>query len=230
MKYHTAFFDLDGTLLDYKKSEANALSSAFRKLFQDSFPPDIIPVYHGINTVLWEKYEKGEITNEFLRVERFRQLFSHYHIHGDPEEFSSLYLGYLAEGGYLLSGAVALLESLNGAIRLAALTNGITGVQQSRLSISGIGKYFEQIAISDTEGVAKPDKRIFEILMQRMGLESTEGILMIGDSLSSDIQGGINAGIDTCWFNPGGKDPGDITPDYTTATFNEIALLLVSRR
>ncbi len=228
MKYHTAFFDLDGTLLDYKKSEANALSAAFGKLFGNNFPDDLIPVYHGINTLLWEKYEKGEITNKYLRVERFRQLFSHYHISGDPEEFSSLYLGYLGEGGFLLPGAITLLESLNGKIRLAALTNGITGVQKSRLSISGIEKYFEDIAISDTEGVAKPDKRIFEILINRMGLESTEGILMIGDSLSSDIKGGINAGIDTCWFNPEGKDPGEITPDYTVSSFDEIVLLLTS--
>lgn len=227
MKYNTIFFDLDGTLLDYKKSESFALSKAFRESLSVSMPDDILSVYHRINSEKWAEYEKGLIDNESLRVQRFEELFAHYHFTTDPGIFSKQYLKNLSQGGWTLPGAKELLQKLAGKTRMAALTNGIGDVQRSRINLSGLGKFFETIVISDIVGFAKPDRRIFEYTLNEMGITSARGVLMVGDSLSSDIAGGINAGIDTCWYNPDGKECGDVAPVYTVSNLEEILKLLL---
>ncbi len=229
MKYHTLFFDLDGTLFDYKKAEKIALQDTFKSFFTFSQPGDIFSVYHMINAACWEDYEKGIIDNKTLRLRRFAELFEHYHLEGDPGAFSTKYLENLSLGGWTHPGAGELLKKLQGNFRMAALTNGIGDVQKSRISRSGLEDFFEVVVISDIVGCAKPDRKIFEYTMDKMGITSPRGVLMIGDSLSSDITGGINAGLDTCWFNPGHKPSGTLDPTYTVASLDELYLLLTEK-
>ncbi len=215
MKYKTLLFDLDGTILDYAKSEAAALLGAYRIVFGTNPPYELLPMYQKINSSLWKEFEKGTIPIQKLKSKRFSDLFDSFKLKADPEVFSEIYLKELGEGGYLLHGALAVLESCTGRFRIGAITNGIGNVQRSRIKKAGIGKFFETVVISNDVGIAKPAPGIFAIALENMNLYNKKEILMIGDSLSSDILGGINAGIDTCWLNPLNKEPGEIKPGYT---------------
>ncbi len=223
VKYKTLLFDLDGTILDYSKSEAAALYGAYSVVFGIDPPDELLPVYQKINSALWKEFEKGTITIQQLKIKRFSSLFDSFKLNTDPAAFSEIYLQELGKGGYLLHGAFDILESCAGRFRMGAITNGIGNVQRSRIKKANIGQFFETVVISNDVGIAKPDPGIFAIALENMNLYNKKEILIIGDSLSSDILGGINAGIDTCWINPMGKEPGEIKPGYT---ISDIAGLL----
>jgi len=201
LRYKWIIFDADGTLFDYDQAEHSALQGAFEH-FNYDFIPEYLGIYRKCNKKLWDAFEIGAITIKALKVKRFELLFEEIGMSIDADEFSHQYLSRLAEGTYLIEGAEELLASLSGKVGLILMTNGIKEVQRSRLSLSSIESYFSDIIISDEVGVAKPDKKIFEIALKNMSIIDKNSILMIGDNLSSDIKGGSNFGIDTCWYNP----------------------------
>jgi 2-haloacid dehalogenase len=201
MKYQWLLFDADGTLFDYNRAEAAALKKAFES-FGFNFEPDYAPAYHRINAQIWCEFERGEVTQADLRAKRFALLSEALEIEFDPAAFSRSYLKYLGEGHYLLDDAQDVLEALYGKVGLLLITNGLKEVQRSRLARSVISHYFSDVIISEEVGAAKPDERIFEAAFQKMGHPKKEAVLMIGDSLTSDICGGNRFRIDTCWFNP----------------------------
>lgn len=227
MKYTTLFFDLDGTILDFSKSETAALTGAYSIVFGTDPSDDILPVYQKINSDLWKEFEKGTIKIHELKIKRFSDLFDNLELRTDPVAFSDIYLEELGKGGYLLDGALDVLESCAGRFRIGAITNGIGNVQRSRIKKAQIGQFFETVVISNDVGIAKPDPGIFTIALENMDLYNKEEILMIGDSLSSDILGGINAGIDTCWINSLNIESGDIQPGYTISKISLLMEILV---
>ena len=226
MKYRTLLFDLDGTILDYSKSETAALYGAYDVVFSTDPPEDLLPVYQEINSGLWKEFEKGTVTIQELKIRRFSDLFDYFKLNADSEAFSEIYLKELGEGGYLLDGALDVLKSCAGRFRIGAITNGIGNVQRSRIKKAGIGQYFETVIISNDVGIAKPDPGIFTIALEGMNLLKKDDVLMIGDSLSSDILGGINAGLDTCWINRHEEESGVIKPVFTISKITELMEIL----
>lgn len=204
MQYTWLLFDADGTLFDYRAAEDNALKQNFA-VHGLVFRPAHQQRYQVINHDFWQRFERKEVTPEDLRVGRFRQLFTETGIDFDADAFADTYLEQLAQQAQLLDGAAELLAELHGRYNLALITNGLADVQYPRLQQSGLQDYFRAVVVSDEVGAAKPDAAIFDAVFARMGRPAKSEVLIIGDSLSSDMQGGVNYGIDTCWFNENGR-------------------------
>jgi len=224
----TLFFDADGTILDFRKTEREALES-LRGSIETSLPPEEFrKAYHGVNDRLWVELEQGAVSASELKIERFRRFADLLNIPTAPEALSDLYLKRLGEGSYFLPGALEMLRKLKGHYRMAVLTNGLTVVQEARFNRPEFRELFEQVLISEKEGTAKPDADMFRRAADRMGMPLSDRIMMIGDSLTSDIAGGINAGIRTCWYNPGGwKNQSPWKPDMEASGFDELLKMLL---
>ena len=226
VKYRWLLFDADGTLFDYDRAEATALRRAFAR-FDQPFEPEYAAAYRRINADLWRAYERGEIDQDRLRLERFARLFAALGLDLNAAQFSAIYLQHLAQAAYLIPGAEDVLTALHGKMGLALITNGVADVQRSRLGRSTIGGYLSPWIISGEVGVAKPDRAIFEIAFRAMGQPRKKEVLIIGDSLTSDMEGGRSFGIDTCWFNPRGKPrPPGIEVHYEIRDLREILHLV----
>jgi 2-haloacid dehalogenase len=201
MRYQWLLFDADGTLFDYDRAEAAALRHTFDQTGL-TFEPGYGEMYRQINKSIWLEFEQGQISQERLRIKRFELLFEALGIDLDSAAFSARYLANLARGTCLIDGAEEVVKLLHGRLCMAIVTNGLKEVQRPRLDRSAIGDYFAAIVISEEVGAAKPDPRFFDATFDRIGHPKKEDVLMVGDSLTSDIKGGNNYGIDTCWFNP----------------------------
>ena len=203
-KYRWLLFDADDTLFDYGQAEAGALRLTFEQLGV-RFDPAYLPVYQRINRQIWQDFEQGKISAEALRTRRFELLFEAIGVTIDAERFSAAYLPNLATQSELTEGALEVVRALHGKYRLAIITNGLRDVQRPRLAQSAIRDYIADIVISEEVGAVKPEGAIFDAAFQRMGRPGKDEVLLIGDSLTSDVAGGSAYGIDTCWFNPEGK-------------------------
>ena len=226
VRYDWILFDADGTLFDYDRAESSALEATFEQ-FGLRFPPEAAETYRGINGEIWQQFEQGLISQEQLRWQRFELLAEALGMDFEPEIFSSHYLHNLAQGTHLIEGAEQVLEALHDRVDLMLITNGLKEVQRSRLARSTIGHYFPDVIISEEVGAAKPHPQIFDVAFQRMGGPARDRVLIVGDSLSSDIQGGSDYGIHTCWFNPGGRPrPDQLRIDHEIADLCELLDLL----
>ena len=225
-KYTTLLFDADGTLMDFKKSEAQALDQTFRK-YGIHPTREILDLYADINHGLWKDFENGLIDKDTLVTSRFQLLFLELGLDIDGMAFEADYQPALGRGAFLIDGAYDLCRVLKKDFSLYIVTNGVSSTQYSRLSATGLDALMEDIFVSEDAGAQKPQKDFFDYIAARIpGYDSSEA-LVVGDSLTSDIQGGINAGIDTCWYNPGReKNLLDIHPDYEIHTLEELPALL----
>ena len=220
------FLDLDDTILDFKKAEAAALS---KTLTEHGLAPTstIISRYSAINESFWKSLERGEVTREQVLLNRFKVLFEEFGTNCDAFKVKTSYEGYLGEGHYFMDGAEALLEALHGKYKLYLASNGTTHVQTGRIKSAGIARYFEEIFISQIVGANKPSIEFFNRCFSKIENFNKEEAIIIGDSLSSDIAGGIAAGIHTCWFNPHDHTaPADMQPEHTVKLLDEIPKLL----
>ncbi len=219
-------FDLDDTLFDFHKAEKIALTKTLVHFGIDP-TEETLALYSTINAAHWKRLELGEISREEVKVGRYRELFKTIGVECDPVKATAYYESMLAIGHYFMPGAPELLEELYGKYRLYIVSNGTAKVQEGRIGSSGIAKYMDGIFISQILGANKPDKQFFDICFAEIPDFSLSETVIIGDSLSSDIKGGINAGITTVWFNPKGiENDSDIKPDYTIKELSEVPGLL----
>jgi 2-haloacid dehalogenase len=202
-RYAWILFDADGTLFDYDAAETAALTASLERIGQ-AFSEEISEIYREINGRMWVELERGTTTQARIRVERFEKLFESLGVEADPIAFAEDYLSHLAGQTALIDGAEATVTALAGVCRLMLITNGIAEVQRPRFAASSIRDHFAGLVISEEIGAAKPDSPIFEAAFAAMGRPSKSHVLIVGDSLSSDIKGGNDYGIDSCWFNPAG--------------------------
>lgn len=228
MPYKIALFDADNTLLDFNRAEREAVSIC---LTARGLPADeeIVSRYSRINDSHWKRLEQGLITRDRLKVERFAELFSTLGYGGDPKRMAADYEEALSRQTYLVDGALELVRALHGQCRLFIITNGTAVVQKGRFGSSPLAPYFERCFISEEMGCNKPEKAFFDRVAAEISGFDPQRVLVIGDSLSSDIRGGINAGLDTCWFNPTGKSaPSGMEITYTVRRLDEVLPIILS--
>lgn len=219
------FLDLDDTILDFHKAERIAVSKTIRD-FGVEPTEEILGRYHVINKAHWEKLERGEITREEVLVNRFAALFRELGKDVDSQACARAYEGNLAIGHYFLPGAEEAVKSLHKKYRLYLVSNGTAPVQHGRLTSAGLYPYFEKVFISQEIGYNKPAREYFDACFAQIPGFDPRKAIMVGDSLTSDILGGQNAGLPTVWVNPEGKPWGDIRPDYEIRGLSELEGLL----
>ena len=221
------FLDIDDTLLDFGKAEAAAIKKTFERIGIPATEA-VIRRYSEINDSQWALLEKGELTREQVLVRRFDILFDELGVRNVPSEMAQASYEYLLGiGHYFVDGAQELLEALKDEYELYIVSNGTAFVQDRRLKSSGIALYFKGIFISEHLGADKPSKEFFDIVFSKIeGFNKSEAII-VGDRLTSDVLGGINAGIKTCWFNPKGLPANpEIPADYEIRVLSELPQLL----
>ena len=224
MAYTWLLFDADETLFDYPLAEGKALRNTFEH-FGQVYRSETLRIYQVFNRQVWAEFERGETTAEELRLKRFRLLFDEIGVSLDPQDFSQRYLENLAQASDLFTGAADLLKALTSRYHIALVTNGLKEVQRPRLERSAIRPFIEKIFISEEMGAAKPHAGFFEAVFSEIGNPQKSEVLIIGDSLTSDVKGGVDFGIDTCWFNPGGK-ASEMPVTYTIKTLSQLEDIL----
>jgi 2-haloacid dehalogenase len=224
--YQWLLFDVDGTLFDFHRAEGLALQQAF-KAVNTPFKDEYLDVYRKINMQLWQMLERREVTSAVLRIRRFELLLEAIQLECAVNEMSTSYIEALAACGDLIDGAIELLNQLHGNYKLAIVTNGMQAVQRGRLAHSPLNNYFDAVIISEEVGAAKPETAYFTATFDRIGHPAKSDVMIIGDSLASDMRGGVDFGIDTCWFNPA-RDPrpADLPITYEIAHLSELLAVL----
>lgn len=221
-KYTTVLLDIDMTILDFNAAEASALRDAFESM---SLPIDdaLIARYHIINDALWKDFELGKVTKERLKYLRFARLVEAAGLAADANILQNVYTDFLSTKGMMLDGAREFLDEAAKRYSLFAITNGIYYVQKGRFEKADIGGYFKKVFISEDVGFGKPDKRYFDHVLAAIDEKDKRRIAVVGDSLTSDIKGGIGAGLDTCHYDPDGTHMReDIVPTARARTYGEI--------
>lgn len=229
MKYRALFLDMDGTFLDFHAAERQAFYRAFAETGEQP-DEEKYQLYSAINDQLWKAFERGEIPKDAIRRSRYTKLFERLDIEADGTAVELDYERFLGEGHELIGHAEEVLSFLAERYPLYVVTNGFASVQKNRLKLSGIERFMKQLFISEEIGYQKPQKEFFDICFSRIDppVAPTE-VLLIGDSLTSDILGAKNAGIDSCWFNPEGvENKSGIRPDFEIRSLLTLKELLAA--
>ena len=220
------FLDLDDTILDFHAAERAAISKSFREVGVEPTEKTLTR-YSEINRLCWERLERGELTRAEVLVERFRLLYRELSVKASPERTQQIYEYNLSLEHPFMEGGCELLGELHGRYKLYIASNGTARVQDRRIADTGIACFFDGIFISERVGFNKPKKEFFDFCLEAIGNPERSECMIVGDSLTSDIQGGKNAGILTCHFNPRAHvAKSDIKPNYEIRTLGELPRLL----
>lgn len=221
--YTTILWDIDNTLLDFNASEKYAFDTCLENA--GLTPSDeLLAAYSRINLSFWKMLERGEITRDELLAQRFVRFFDSMGITGvDTDLFKDTYQTLLGSTYYYLDDSLALCQRLHQTHRQYIVTNGVASTQRNKLALSGLDQYFDGCFISEELGCEKPSPAFFEKSFSRIANFRKEDAVIIGDSLTSDMRGGNNAGIACCWYNPHGLPaPADVRLDYIIKNLWEI--------
>ena len=220
------FLDLDDTILDFKQAERIAISATIRQ-FGVEPTEEVLHRYHLINKWHWEQLELGKMTRDQVLEGRFGQLFRELGVDADAEKCARTYERNLSVGHYFLPGAEEAVDVLHRKYRLFLASNGTASVQKGRMTSANLYRFFEKVFVSQEIGHNKPSRAYFEGCFSQIPGFDPKRAMIVGDSLSSDILGGINAGIKTCWVNPGhAKAPAHIQPDHEIEALHQLPRLL----
>lgn len=221
-EFDVLLLDVDGTLMDFNMAEKRGMEQVLR--FYGIEPTtERLDRYHVINEQVWAAFERGEVTKEKLVTERFVTFFGEMGKSVDGQEAEDLYRSLLDKSDFLIDGALEICAYLRERYDLYIVTNGTSSTQYKRLAASGLDQYVKDIFVSEDAGSQKPQKEYFEYCFSRIPGADPSRMLLIGDSLHSDIQGGINGGCRTCWFNPEGRPAlGEIRADYEIRRLEEL--------
>lgn len=222
-EFTTIFWDVDGTLLDFPYSQRCSLKQCFRTAGK-KLTEEMIQRYSDINDAYWKKLELGEVTKEELLTGRFLTLFAEYNITGiDVNAFMKEYQEGLGNNYQFIDDSLTICKALHGRVKQYVITNGVTFTQERKLKLSGLADMMEDLFISEKIGAPKPQKEFFDYCLAHVEEKDKSKILIVGDSLSSDIKGGIQAGIPTCWYRPDdSENPTEYIPDYEISDLHRI--------
>ena len=230
--YRFLLLDADGTLLDFDQDMLHAFQATFETCFarQRPYAPELLDTYERCNDRWWKKLERGECEKSQLFTGRFRDFLAETGLSGDPEQINEMYFKNLGQGGALLPGALELVRDLSEQYELYIVTNGNAATQKTRLERSGLLSYVNSYFVSEDAGAAKPDVLYFDYVFSRIPGFEKDQALLIGDSLTSDMLGAQNAGIDAVWYCPqGGEVPEGLSIPYRAGSFGEIRGLLLQQ-
>lgn len=227
MKYKIIIFDADDTLFDFKKSEREAFKNTMEEFNLEYDENYHFKVYKEINNTLWKDFELGIIPQEKINEVRFKIFSDALNIKFNTDKFADSYIKNLGNASFLYEESTELIKYLYKDYILFIVTNGLKDVQNNRIKKSSIAKYFKNIIVSDEVKVAKPNPKIFEYALNDTTNTYSDEILVVGDSLSSDIQGGINLKADTCWYNPNKiENKTTINPTYEISNLMDLKDIL----
>ena len=223
MKYEILLFDADNTVLDFDKSEEQALKQAFADVGL-VFDENVLKVYRKNNIYQWQLFEQGKLTKPQVLINRFVETFKELRLPTDNlDKVAELYEHYLMFGYFVVPHAEEVLTALKDKCKLYIVSNGVAEIQNSRMKGSGMEKYFVARFVSEDVGYPKPQVEYFNYCFKHIDGFDKSKTLIIGDSLTSDIQGGVIAGIDTCWFNPmRALNKSSLTPTYEISDLRQL--------
>ena len=225
--YNCLLFDVDGTLLDFKQAEREAIAGTLKK-FELPDDEETVAKFSEINAGLWAQLERGEIKKDKVVVRRFEQLLEALGAEGDAIRMNNDFLTRLSGASPAMPGAEELLAELAEFATLAVVSNATYKVQMQRLEKSGLLPYFDAVFVSEKVGATKPAAKFFEQALKQLGVTNRQKVLVIGDSLAADIKGGQNARLDTCWCNfDGAENTTGIVPTMTVRNFTELKVAAV---
>ena len=226
MKYKFVLFDADNTLFDYDLAEITSFRKTLNYFEILKNIEQLYESYKVVNHQIWQEFEDGLISSEKLRTERFIRFAKQENLKINAQKVSEKYIEFLSECDFLLDGALEISSYLNEKCELALITNGIADVQNKRFAKSALAKFYQHRFISDEIGFQKPDKRIFEVVFSKLNCLDKKSAIIIGDNRNSDIKGGNDFGIDTCWFNIRNCEKNEITPTFEISKLSELKNIL----
>lgn len=223
-KYKYLLWDIDGTILDFESAEKAAIKTLFERFNLGECSDEMIERYSKINRKYWQMLERGEMSKEKILVERFVEFFSKEGMDaGISDSFNREYQLALGDTIVFCDDAMDIIKEQKKKFEIVLVTNGTAVAQKKKLEKSGLQDIVNHIFISEIVGYEKPDINFFKKVISEVGINDLSDVLIIGDSLTSDIQGGYNAGIDTCWYNPKGiKNESSLSPTYIIQNLHDL--------